>query len=149
MTIENSLERIANALEKMVEIAEKPCTCADVQETPKKKSSKKKAESVEAVAVSTETTPIEAELIQESVKEAATAVASSVDDLLGATPAEPKAALTLDDVRAAFTGFIKAAADQTTGVQQAKAILTKYGYTLVPEVKPEHFEAIINELQVK
>lgn len=149
MTIENSLERIANALEKMVEIAEKPCTCADVQETPKKKSSKKKAESVEAVAVSTETTPIEAELIQESVKEAATAVASSVDDLLGATPAEPKAALTLDDVRAAFTGFIKAAADQTTGVQQAKAILTKYGYTLVPEIKPEHFEAIINELQVK
>ena len=152
MTIENSLERIANALEKMVGIAENTelaCnTCSGpTQEAPKKKSSKKKAEPTEPAPVE----PVEPVAVAEVVEDTTPVPAAdnSVDDLLGVdTPAETKVELTLDDVRTAFTAFIKAAPDQATGVQQAKAVLTKYGYTLVPEVKPEHYAAVINDLKV-
>lgn len=152
MTIENSLERIANALEKMVGIAENTelaCnTCSEpTQEAPKKKSSKKKAEPTEPAPVE----PVEPVAVAEVVEDTTPVPAAdnSVDDRLGVdTPAETKVELTLDDVRTAFTAFIKAAPDQATGVQQAKAVLTKYGYKLVPEVKPEHYAVVINDLKV-
>ena len=148
MTIENSLERIANALEGIQDTLKNAIgTAEDVQEARKKKSSKKKAEPTEPAPIE----PVEPVAVAEVVEDTTPVPVAdnSVDDLLGVdTPAETKVELTLDDVRTAFTAFIKAAPDQATGVQQAKAVLTKYGYTLVPEVKPEHYAAVINDLKV-
>lgn len=149
MTIENSLDRIANAMERFA-VAIENLGSTPVQEAPKKKSSKKKAEPVESLGQAVQNPVVEVEPVVEAEVVQSTESDNSVDDLLGAAPVEePKVTLTLDDVRTAFTKYIAAAPDQATGVKNAKAILTKYGYNLVPEVKPEHYEAVINELQVK
>lgn len=165
MTIENTLERIANSLEliaetqkQMVTIYSAPCEVpvpapAPAKEEPKKKTTKKRSEMAANTVIAepvTEVVQSAPTSIQDTVKAEPVetpAVTSTVDDLLGDAPQEPKVELTLNDVRTAFTDFIKRAADQATGVSQAKTILSKYGYNLVPDVKPEHYATIINELR--
>lgn len=52
------------------------------------------------------------------------------------------AALTHDAVKAALQNVMHAAKDQNAGMADAFAIVKKYGYTHVRDIKPEHFAAI-------
>lgn len=144
MTIEQSLERIADALEKIVNVANSAelacnsCECHSTEEVkaeePKKKSTKKAAKKSE---------PVVAEPVEE------TPVAETVDDFmadLGAVE-EPERVYTSDDVRTAFSHFLAKFTDKRdAGVAKAKEILAKFNCSRVTEIPEEKYAAVIKEL---
>lgn len=151
MTIEENLERIANSLEKLVEVqnamigiastAELACnSCAtEPKEEPKKKTTKKaatkKAEPVESTPV------VEAEPVEP--------VTTDVDDFMAEVEnvPEPARVYTQDDVRTAFSQFIaRYSNDRNASVAKAKEILAKYNCFKVTEIPQEKFEAVVTEL---
>ncbi len=148
MTLESTLERIANALEARNEILRamqgvaveakendekvKAITKEEPKETPEKdtkkssKKSTKKAESVEAeIADEDDDTDIDLDLDDEDEEEA----------------------LTLDDVRATINDFIGTFGDQKDGKKAVIEVLNNYGYSKIPEIKEKDFAAIVKELK--
>lgn len=146
MTIEQSLERIADALEKMVgiastaELACNSCECPNAEDAPKAEEPKKKATKKAAKKAE----PVAAEPVEE------TPAAETVDDFmadLGAVQ-EPERVYTADDVRTAFSHFLAKFSNDNrdAGVAKAKEILAKYGCSRVTEIPEEKYAAVINEL---
>ncbi|MBR1625618.1 MAG: DEAD/DEAH box helicase [Bacteroidales bacterium] len=147
MTIEQSLDRIAVALEAIVAAIpnEAHCGCAKPQEvapaeTPKKeapkKAAKKAAPKQEAPAEPVQPEVVEAEVVQE-------------DDLdlgLDTTPAEPVKTYTADDVRSAISDFITSFEDIKEGKKAALEVLNRYGYSKIPEIAEKDFAAIIADV---
>lgn len=150
MTIEENLERIANSLEKLVEVqnamigiastAELACnTCAtEPKEEPKKKATKK--------ASTKKAEPVVAEPV---VAEPVEPVTTDVDDFMAEVESveEPKRVYTQDDLRTAFSQFIaRYSSDRNASVAKAKEILAKHKCQKVTEVPAEKFEEVITEL---
>lgn len=145
MTLEQSLERIATALETIAG-AKAVCSCNSCEEQgpaeepkpaeqPKKKAAKKKAE-----AKLVEVTPqvVEAEPVEETT-----------DDIFGTPAAEPAPSYTRDDLINAFKDFLGKLSDEDRnfGVTEAKKILTKYGYDKVPDVQEKDYANVISDLK--
>ena len=146
MTLESTLERIANALEAQNEILRamqgvgveakendekvKTITKEEPKETPEKdtkKFSKKSTKKVE---------PVEAEIVDED---------NDID--LDLDDEDEEEALTLDDVRAAINDFIGTFGDQKDGKKAVIEVLNSYGYSKIPEIKEKDFAAIVKELK--
>lgn len=147
MTIENSLERIATALETIAaaiptEIADAPCTCNATTEAPveapKKKSTKKSAPKQEAP------TPVKPEVVEAVVE--AVVEEDDLDLGLDTTPAEPVKTYTADDVRQAISGFITSFDDVASGKKAALEVLNRYGYSKIPEIAEKDYAAIIADV---
>lgn len=151
MSIEQSLDRIAVALEAIVAAIPNETKQAVEAEPKKKTYSKKSAPKQETpvqtdVAVATapavETAPVvEAEVVEE-------------DDLgLGLDiPETPK--YTADDVRTAISEFIssfplEADGKRTAGKKAALEILNRYGYAKIPEIQEKDYAAIIADVSKK
>lgn len=150
MTLESTLERIANALEAQNEILgamqgvgvaveakendEKVKAIAkeEPKETPKKdtkKSSKKSTKKAE---------PVEAEIVDED---------DDIDLDLDLDDEDEEEALTLDDVRATINDFIGTFGDQKDGKKAVIEVLNNYGYSKIPEIKEKDFAAIVKDLK--
>ncbi len=144
MSIEQSLEKIATSLEKLVAMAESEsstgCNCAKAEE-PKKEPAKKPAKKQAKPEVEETPAPVvEAEIVEE-------APADPLADLGLEEPQEEEVKYTLDDVKAAFSHFIGSCGDVAQGKQKAVEILGKFGYTKIPEIKENDYAAIINEIK--
>lgn len=142
MTIENSLDRIATALEKLADLAES-------SEKPVKKRATKKKETeavtpVDTVTTTAETVAIESPVdIEPTTEQSTAAVATATaDDLLG----ESAAVYTLADVKDAFQKFISKANTPEEGVAAAKEILKEFGISRVPDIREKDFAAVIGRL---
>ena len=144
MTIENSLERIATALEAIVgAIPTETCKCAEATlETPaktpaKKSAAKKSAPKQEAPVEPTpqvEATPqaVEPEVIEDDL-------GLDLDDT-------PQQTYTLDDVRNAISKFISSFGDTQEGKKATLEILKRYNYAKIPEIAEKDFAAIIADV---
>lgn len=149
MTLEQSLERIANSLEKLVGVqesmvgmaanAELACnTCEKTEavaepktEEPKKRSAKKKSEP------KAETPVVEAEV-----------VTSSVDDLLGLdSPVETEpVAYTLDDIRTKCSEILSTG-DKQANVTKISEVFKKFGYAKITDIQEKDFTNVMNGLK--
>lgn len=151
MTLEQSLERVAVALEELVkQNAElkgvlanvETCSCecnnepVKAEEPKKAKTTKKKAEP--------KTEPVAAEPVASEPVE----TQQSVDDLLGVT-AEPVAAevvYTIDDIRTKCSTILSTG-DKATNVAKITEIFKKYGYSKITEIQQKDFTNVMNDLQ--
>lgn len=141
MTIENSLERIATALEAIVgAIPTETCKCAETApvETPKapakKAAAKKSAPKQETPAEPTPQieAPVEPEVVDDDL-------GLDLDDT-------PQQNYTLDDVRGAISKFISSFSDTTEGKKATLEILKRYGYAKIPEIAEKDFATIIADV---
>ncbi len=147
MTLEQSLERVAVALEELVkQNAElksaignmETCACGAenvASEEPKKKAPKKKAEP--------KPTP---EVVPEVVPEGVPVSTSSVDDLLGIDTAVESVKFTLDDIRTKCSKILETG-DKQAKVGQISDLLKKYGYAKITEIKEQDFANFMNDLE--
>lgn len=144
MTIENSLERIATALEAIVgAIPTETCKCAEATpetpaKTPAKKSAAKKSAPKQEAPV--EPTP--------QVEATPQAVEPEVigDDLGLDLDDTPQQTYTLDDVRNAISKFISSFSDTQEGKKATLEILKRYDYDKIPEIAEKDFAAIIADV---
>ena len=151
MTIEQSLDRIATALETIAAaIPTEVETKQAVEAEPKKKTSSKKSapkqetpvQTVAPAPVEVATPVVEAEVVED-------------DDLglgLDVAPEVPK--YTADDVRTAISEFIssfplEADGKRTAGKKAALEILNRYGYAKIPEIQEKDYAAIITDVSKK
>jgi len=140
MTIESSLDRIAVALETIIELSQQDSQGA---ETPKKTSTRKSPKKA-VEEVTPEPTPV----VEAEIVEATPAIEE--DDMLGdldLTPEVEAVALTIDDVKAAFSHFIGSCGDISQGKAKAVEILKKFGYAKIPDIQEKDYAAIINEIK--
>lgn len=150
MTLESTLERIANALEAQNEILGamqgvgvaveakendekvKAITKEEPKETPKKETKKSSKESTKKAE------SVEAEIVNED---------DAIDLDLDLDDEDEEEALTLDDVRATINDFIGSFGDQKDGKKAVIEVLNSYGYSKIPEIKEKDFAAIVKELK--
>lgn len=146
MTLEQSLERIANSLEKLVgvqeamirvangaELACNSCEKAEVveevkAEEPKKKSAKKKAEP--------KTEEKTAEVVEDT---------SNVDDLLGLAGEAP-ITYTIDDLRTECSKILSSG-DKQAKVTAISEVFKKFGYTKITDIKEKDFANVMQGLK--
>lgn len=145
MTIENSLERIAVALEAIVgAIPNDTCKCAETApvETPAKTPAKKAAAKKSAPKQEAPVDPVpQVEAVPQTVE---AEVVTEEDFDLGLDSAQPN--YTLDDVRDAISKFISSFENVTDGKKATLEILKKYNYAKIPEIAEKDFASIIGEV---
>lgn len=151
MSMEQQLERIADALENLVaskanktqEVAEEaPAT----KKKTKRKSSKKKEEASAAPAPTTppaQNTPDPGVDMLGPDPLAAAAAPVVQPKAAAQPPAQTEETYTLDDVKAQLI-----AAAQKAGDEPVRAVLTKFGVQRVSELAPTHFSNIMAHFQV-
>lgn len=149
MTLEQTLERVAVALEQLVAQNENvktaiaqmetcSCNCAETKEEPKKaKATKKKAE-----PKAEEVTPV---AVAEPVAEEPVAD-TAVDDLLGMEVGTCSPAYTIDDIRTSCS-HILSTGDKQANVAKISEIFKKYGYTKITEIQEKDFNSIMDDLK--
>lgn len=151
MTIEQSLDRIANALEVIAgAIPTEGETKQTLEAEPKKKTaSKKSAPKTETQVQTVTSAPVE-EVIP--VVEAEIVEDNDLDLGLDVAAETPK--YTADDVRTAISEFISsfpldADGKRTPGKKAALEILNRYNYTKIPEIQEKDYAAIIADVSKK
>lgn len=153
MTIEQSLDRIANALEVIAgAIPTEGETKQTIEAEPKKKPPSKKSAPKTETPIQT-TAPVQAE----EATPAAEAETIQDDDLgldleIDTAPQTPK--YTADDVRTAISEFISsfpldADGKRTPGKKAALDILNKYGYSKIPDIQEKDYASIIADVSKK
>lgn len=140
MTIENSLERIATALEAIVAAIPEATVPLEVSveksEQPKKSKAKKSAPKQE---------PMPVEIVPDEPAEESPAE----DDLdlgLEEKSVVEEKTYDVDDVRKAISDFITSFADIKDGKKAALEVLNRYGYAKIPEIAQKDYAAIIADV---
>lgn len=144
MTIENSLERIANALEAIVTAIPTEHgnvvpqeTTTEVKTPAKKTAAKKSAPKQEAAPVVEATPVVESEAVEDDL---------GLDLGIDAVTPTQELKYTADDVRKAISDFITSFKEVTEGKRAALEVLNRYGYSKIPEIAEKDFAAIIADV---
>lgn len=151
MTIEQTLDRIATALEKIVDAI--PAETKPETE-PKKRSAKKSAPKTETAIVDTPVPEPMPVIDVEPVTEPVEPEEVDLDLGLEVSPVEEPKKYTMDEVRNAISDFISSFpldtdGKRTTGKKAALEVLNRYGYTKIPEIQEKDFAAIIADVSKK
>lgn len=141
MTIEQSLERIAVAVEAIVAaIPMQQCECEKAVPTPQAETPKKKATKKATTPKQEEPVTVEPEIVETETVE------DDFDLGLDSTSNEPVKIYTADDVRTAISNFITSFKDIKDGKKAALEVLNRYGYSKIPEILEKDFAAIIADV---